>query len=50
LNHSAEGIVGEFSYTAAVLGDFDDAVLVVIFVFIAVLVCNEISGFVQGKR
>jgi len=33
---AAEGIVGEFRYIAAVLGDFDDAVLVVIFVFVAV--------------
>ena len=45
LNPSAECIVGEFRYIAAVFGDFDDAIFVVIFVFVAVFVCGEISGF-----
>jgi hypothetical protein len=38
LNPSAEGIVGEFRYIVAVFGDFDDAVLVVIFVLVTVLI------------
>ena len=44
LNPSAESIVGEFSYIGAISGDFDDAVLVVIFVFIAVLIPGKIAG------
>jgi len=38
LNPSAEGIIGKFRYIAAIFGDFDDAVFVVIFLLIAPLV------------
>ena len=34
---SAEGIVCEFGYIVAVFGDFNDAALIVIFVFVACL-------------
>lgn len=34
---AAEGIVGEFSYIVAVFGDFDNAVLVVITIGLAIL-------------
>ena len=36
LNPSADGIIGEFGFCLAAFGDFDNAVLVIIFVLVAV--------------